>query len=226
MSNPNDSAASLDAAAATLGLTLQAHQKQAILAYIEQIQRWNKTYNLTALRKAEQVLVQHVFDSLSVVRPIQAFLADRATAGSATLLDVGSGAGLPGTLLAIMQPEWQVHCVDAVEKKMAFVRQMSGVLALPNLHAVHGRIEQLPEFGADLVVSRAFASLLDFVQLAGRHVAPHGVILAMKGRMPDDEIAEMHSAQSEWRVDHVQPLQVPQLDAQRCLVWIRRQGNS
>ena len=219
-------AAALKRAAAELELSLDERQENAILAYMTQIQKWNKTYNLTALRTPDQILVQHVLDSLSVVNPIRRFLAAHSKNESAVIVDVGSGAGLPGTLLAVMHPEWQVHCIDAVEKKMAFVRQMSSVLGLSNLHAVHGRVEQLPAYEADIVVSRAFASLPDFVELAGRHVATHGTVLAMKGKVPQDEIDSLHAAQSQWQVQGIEALHVPLLDAQRCLVWIHRQGNS
>lgn len=213
-------------AATALNLTLDERQESAILAYMAQIQKWNKTYNLTALRLPEQILVQHVLDSLAVVNPIQNFLQTRSGNDETVIVDVGSGAGLPGTLLAIMHPEWRVYCVDAVEKKMAFVRQMSSILGLPNLHAVHGRVEQLPVYNADIVVSRAFASLPDFVQWASRHAGPDGVVLAMKGRVPQNEIDALHDAQAQWRVERVEALHVPLLDAQRCLVWLHRQGNS
>ena len=225
MNQASDLSVALKQAAQELDLSLDERQERAICAYMAQIQKWNKTYNLTALRKPEQILVQHVLDSLSAVNPIRRFLATRHCENP-VIVDVGSGAGLPGTMLAVMHPEWQVYCVDAVEKKMAFVRQMAGVLGLPNLHAVHGRVEQLPVYHANVVVSRAFASLPDFVQLAGRHVGPEGLIAAMKGRVPQDEIDGLHEAQAQWLVDNIEPLHVPLLDAQRCLVWIRRQGNS
>jgi len=215
----------LSAAAEALGLDMSDSQRQALLAYPRQMQRWNKTYNLTAIRDAEQMLVQHIFDSLAAVKPLREALARTRRGGAGSVVDVGSGGGLPGVVLAIMCPQWQVCCVDAVEKKMAFVRQMSGVLGLPNLRAVHARIEALAPMEADIVVSRAFASLLDFATLAGAHVAPQGWLAAMKGREPREEIAALHE-QGRWRLRHVQPLRVPQLDAQRCLVWMSRQGNA
>src|SRR5690606_18650826 len=129
------------------------------------------TYNLTALRDPEQMLIQHVFDSLAVLPHVIDILY-KNTVENALIVDVGSGAGLPGVIMAIMQPGWSVHCIDAVEKKMAFVRQMSGALHLPNLQAVHQRVETIAPYQADVVVSRAFASLSDFASLAGRHVAP------------------------------------------------------
>lgn len=120
-----------------------------------------------------------------------------------------------------MRPQWSVTCIDAVEKKTAFVRQMSGALTLPNLQARHARIETLDPAECDIVTSRAFASLDDFAQLAGRHVRNDGTLVAMKGKVPDEEIQALH-ARGEWQVDHIQPLQVPELQAERCLIWMRR----
>src|SRR3546814_4658082 len=117
--------------------------------------------------------------SLTILPNILEIL-DKNTVKNITVVDVGSGAGLPGVVLAIMQPDWSVYCIDAVEKKMAFVRQMSGVLRLPNLQAVHQRVETLAPYQADIVVSRAFASLIDFASLAGRHVAQNGHLLDRK----------------------------------------------
>jgi 16S rRNA (guanine527-N7)-methyltransferase len=212
----------LEAAARLLGLDIEVEQREALLNYLDQLQRWNRTYNLTALRDPEQMLVQHVFDSLAIVAPLIEIL-DKNTVENITLVDVGSGAGLPGVIMAIMQPSWSVHCVDAVEKKMAFVRQVSGALRLPNLQAMHKRVETLAPYDADVVVSRAFASLVDFAGMAGRHVASSGRLLAMKGREPTEEIDALHR-QTDWRVSRIQPLSVPELNAQRCLVWMSHQG--
>jgi len=206
-----------------MGVAVSADQALALQAYIEQLQRWNRTYNLTALRHPEQMLVQHIFDSLSIVKPVSIELY-KNTVNNPRIMDIGSGAGLPGVVLAIMRPEWQIQCVDAVQKKMAFVRQMSGTLKLPNLQATHARVEQLGPADADIVVSRAFASLADFADLAGRHVARQGWLLAMKGQSPDEEQAALQQ-QTNWRVSRLEPLHVPELDAQRCLVWMSRQGN-
>ncbi|NYT61463.1 16S rRNA (guanine(527)-N(7))-methyltransferase RsmG [Alcaligenaceae bacterium] len=213
----------LVAAALELNLELGMEQADTLLAYMAQLQRWNRTYNLTALREPDQMLVQHLFDSLSVVVPLTEIL-DKNTVLNPCIVDVGSGAGLPGVVLAVLRPHWQVHCIDAVEKKMAFVRQMAAVLRLSNLHAVHARIEALPPFNADIIVSRAFASLLDFATLAGQHVDARGQLAAMKGREPHDEVVTLEQ-QTEWRVRQIQPLLVPELNAQRCLVWLSRQGN-
>ena len=211
----------LRAAAAQLNLEISKEQEETLFAYLEQLQRWNRTYNLTAVREPEQMLVQHLFDSLAVVNPLESILY-KYTA-SPTVVDVGSGAGLPGVVVAIMCPKTTVHCVDTVEKKATFIRYVAGVLRLPNLQAHHARIESLAPFEADVVVSRAFASLVDFATLAGMHVRTNGRMLAMKGREPLEEIDELQRS-TAWRVGQVDPLQVPELDARRCLVWLTEQG--
>ena len=187
-------------AAHILGLKLSDVQIDKLLTYLEQMDRWNRVYNLTAIRDPEQMLIQHIFDSLAIA-PIVCTVLDKKPVSQATIVDVGSGAGLPGVVLAIVAP-WSVHCVDAVQKKMAFVQQMAGKLDLPNLTAHHVRVEQVEPFNADVVISRAFSSLADFTDLAGRHAAADGCLLAMKGRQPDDEIAVME-ASGKWRVDSV-----------------------
>ncbi|MVW78399.1 16S rRNA (guanine(527)-N(7))-methyltransferase RsmG [Bordetella sp. 02P26C-1] len=205
-----------------LELPLTPAQTEQLLQYLAQMQRWNRTYNLTAIRDPEQMLIQHLFDSLSVVNPLS---RTANPADNAKVYDIGSGAGLPGVVIAVTRPAWQVTCVDAVEKKMAFVRQMSGVLALPNLAALHARVEAITPAQCDIVTSRAFASLIDFATLAGRHVGDSGTLVAMKGKVPEEEIHALHQ-QGEWHVEDIQMLKVPQLEAQRCLIWMRRsQGN-
>lgn len=215
----------LRAAVDQLGIEATDAQCELLLHYLQQLQKWNRTYNLTAIREPEQMLVQHVFDSLAIIPALKKYL-DTISPGSERrpIVDVGSGAGLPGVVIAILLPERQVHCIDAVEKKMAFVRQISGVLKLTNLHAHHARVESLPAFNAQVVVSRAFASLNDFAKWSGQHVAASGVLLAMKGREPHEEINALHE-QTEWRVSAIEPLHVPALDAQRCLVWMSRKDN-
>ena len=205
-----------------LRLTSQPAQRAALLEYLSQLLRWNKTYNLTAIRDSDQALVQHIFDSLSLVTPLSRVLSLNPTERP-TIVDVGSGGGLPGVILAIMLPAAQVTCVDAVEKKAMFVRQMAGVLALPNLSAQHARIETLNPLQGALVTSRAFASLQDFAQLAGPHVREGGYLVAMKGREPTEELTALH-AHTTWSAQATEPLTVPELEGQRCLVWMQRKG--
>lgn len=212
MTNRLDDIAALCAAC---GLNPSAMQLQALADYLALLQRWNATYNLTAVRDPAAMLTQHLADCLAVVPPLQ-----RHAAGG-RLLDVGSGGGLPGVVIATLLPAWDVTCVDAVGKKMAFVRQVAGTLPLPNLRAEHTRIEQLKQPPYNLITSRAFASLADFTRLTRPHLAPGGVWMAMKGRAPDDETADLPA---DVTVFHVEQLAVPGLDAQRCLVWMRPAG--
>lgn len=202
---------------AAQGLTVTEVQANRLACYFDLLQRWNATYNLTAVRDAEAMRAQHLADCLAVIAPLQR----HAAAGR--LLDVGSGGGLPGVIIATLLPAWDVTCVDAVGKKMAFVRQVAGALPLPNLHAEHGRIEALKAPPFDVVTSRAFASLADFAALTRRHLAPGGVWMAMKGRVPDDEITALPS---DVEVFHVEHLDVPGLDAHRCLVWMRPRASA
>jgi len=202
----------LDAIFAALGLVPTEKQSSALSHYLDLLQRWNTVHNLTAVRDRAAMLTQHLADCLALIPPLQRH------AGHGRLLDVGSGGGLPGVVIATMLPGWDVTCIDAVAKKMAFVRQVAGALALPNLHAVHGRVEGLKAPPFDVITSRAFASLADFTALTARHLAPGGVWMAMKGRSPDDEVAALPDTVD---VFHVEPLRVPGLDAQRCLVWMQ-----
>ena len=216
----SDMRARLERAAAVLQLSLSDEQTSALLELVSQLAKWNRTYNLTALRDAGQALVHHVFDSLAAVPPLLHWGAGQA-GGKLRILDVGSGGGLPGIVLAIAMPEAQITCVDAVEKKVSFIRQMAGVLGLRNLEARHTRIEDVEPLGCDIVISRAFASLEVFARLAGRHVALNGRLVGMKGKFPDQEIAELER-ETDWVAHDTQPLSVPELQAERCLVWMNR----
>lgn len=204
----------LDQAVAALGLELDAGQSERLLAYLALLARWNRVYNLSAVRDPAAMLVQHVVDSLAVVAPLRRQLGGRP----ARLLDVGSGAGLPGLMLAIAMPELEVTCVDAVGKKVAFVRDAAGMLDLSNLQAIHARVEKLGGGSYDIIVSRAFASLADFLSLTRHLGTAETMWLAMKGKIPVDEIAALPS---DYNVFHVEQIAVPGLAADRCLVWIR-----
>jgi 16S rRNA (guanine527-N7)-methyltransferase len=182
--------------------------------FLALLARWNAAYNLTAVRDPAQMRTQHLADCLAVLPPLQRHLGARA----ARILDVGSGGGLPGVVLAAAGPAWDVTCVDAVGKKAAFVRQAASELALPNLHAEHARVETLRALPFDVITARAFAALPDFVHLTRPLLAPGGVWLAMKGKRPVDEIAALPD---DVEAFHVEPLAVPGLDADRCLVWMR-----
>ena len=196
-----------------LRLELEERQIAQLLAYLALLQKWNRVYNLTAVRQPVDMLTHHLLDSLVVVAPLL-----RQTGGRPIrLLDVGSGAGLPGVVIAICCPEIQVDCVDAVAKKAAFIQQAAATLQLANLQGVHARVECLSG-SYDVVASRAFASLPDFVRLSAGALAPNGVWLAQKGRHPGEEIDAL-PAMAE--VFHVEQLEVPGLQAERCIVWLR-----
>ena len=211
----------LERVIAKYGLVITTAQKKSLLNYLEQLNKWNKTYNLTAIRDQEQALVQHLFDSLSLVNPIQRTLQTKGIT-QPLIMDVGSGGGLPGVILAITLPEASIKCVDAVEKKIAFIRHVAGVLQLKNLKVVHDRVEELENQQMDLVTSRAFASLRDFATLSGKHVSVTGELVAMKGKYPKDEISELQN--TAWAEKEIETLIVPELDAERCLVWMQRKG--
>ncbi|MBK6005557.1 16S rRNA (guanine(527)-N(7))-methyltransferase RsmG [Ramlibacter ginsenosidimutans] len=214
MSAASDPSARLVAAAAALGIELGVRQQEQLLAYLELIAKWNKVYNLTAVRDPDEMLVQHLFDSLAAVPALR-----RQTGGRAVrLLDVGSGAGLPGVVIAVCCPEIHVDCVDTVGKKAAFIQQVAVQLRLPNLRGLHDRVEQLAG-PYEVVSSRAFASLADFVTWSEGALAAGGVWLAMKGKRPDAELAALPPAAEAF---HVEQLIVPELSAERCIVWMRR----
>jgi 16S rRNA (guanine527-N7)-methyltransferase len=210
--------AGLRAGVASLGLELTEAQVQTLLAYQDWVAKWNRVYNLTALRDPQEMLTHHLLDSLAVVQPLRRHLAQRGQGAQPRLLDVGSGAGLPGVVLAITCPELDVSCVDTVAKKALFIQQVAAALRLPNLHGVHARVETLTQ-PFDVVTSRAFASLVDFTQWSAGALAGQGVWLAMKGKVPQDEMAALPAGVE---VFHVEPLTVPGLDAERCIVWMRR----
>jgi 16S rRNA (guanine527-N7)-methyltransferase len=195
------------------------------------IQKWTKVYNLTAVRDPVEMLTHHLLDSLAVIAPLRsqltavraggvAGLQDQANAEApkVRLLDVGSGAGLPGVVIAICCPDVLVDCVDTVAKKVAFIRQVAVTLKLSNLRGVHARVESLTE-KYDVVSSRAFASLADFTCWSSMALAEHGIWLAMKGKRPVDEIGTLPAHAG---VFHVEQLKVPGLEAERCIVWMRK----
>lgn len=198
-----------------IGLPLGEEQIANLLAHQALIAKWTRVYNLTALRDPREMLTHHLLDCLAAIPALRRRLGDAPQ----QVLDVGAGAGLPGVAWAIVQPHWQVTCVDAVAKKATFIRQVAAELALPNLRAEHARVEDLRPLPWTLITSRAFASLPDFVSLTRPLLAPGGWWAAMKGRAPDDERAGLPD---DIVVDAVEPLTVPRLEAERCLVWMRR----
>ncbi len=197
----------LAAGLAELGIELSADQQGKLLAFRDLLLKWNKTYNLTALRDPELAISHHLLDSLAILPHV----------GAGPLLDVGSGGGLPGIPLAIARPELSVSMVDTVQKKATFLQQAAIQLGLKNVVAHHARVEQLPG-QYEQISSRAFAELKLFTDLTRHLLAPGGRWLAMKGVRPDDEIAALAS---DIVVEHIIPLHVPGLDAERHLIILK-----
>ena len=235
----------LNAGLASLGLTLSDAQVTQLMDYLALLQKWNKVYNLTAVRDPAEMMTHHLLDSLAAIQPLlrqiggePGFAAgppqgETAPAGGSDprsggawgqpirLLDVGSGGGLPGVVIAIVCPHIDVSCVDTVGKKAAFIQQAAATLRLPNLRGVHARVETLKAEqggGFDVVCSRAFASLADFTAWSRAALKPDGVWMAMKGKHPEDELAALPA---DVAVFHVEQLLVPGLDAERCIIWMR-----
>jgi len=209
--------AGLRSGAQALGLVLTDAQIQHLFDYAALIQKWNKVYNLTALRDPADMLTHHLLDSLTAIAPLR-----RHTQGQPIkVLDVGSGGGLPGVVLAICMPELNVSCVDTVAKKAAFVQQVAVSLKLPNLRGLHARVESLTD-PYQVICSRAFASLPDFVTWSRSALAEGGVWMAMKGKHPQGEIEALPA---DVQVFHVEPLTVPGLDVERCMVWMKAKSD-
>ena len=207
----------LQTGAEALGLALDAAQLTLLMDFLVLLQKWNKVYNLTAVRGPEEMLTHHLLDSLAAVLPLRRHVAQAGLAAPVRLLDVGSGGGLPGVVFAICCPGVDVSCVDTVGKKAAFIQQAAVQLRLPNLHGVHARVESLV-IPFEVVSCRAFAALADFTTWSRQALAPHGVWLAMKGKHPEEELAALPA---DVQVFHVEQLAVPGLDAERCIVWMR-----
>ena len=199
-----------------LGLSLGEDVQKQLLNYMALIQKWNKVYNLTALRDSQEILTHHLLDSLSAIGPL--LQQTQSFQGVFTFLDVGSGGGLPGVVIAICCPGVSVTCVDTVSKKAAFVQQVAASLKLANLKGLHARVETLTG-PFDVVGSRAFASLPDFVNWSADALAGDGVWMAMKGKLPEEEMSALPPIA---KVFHVEQLHVPGLDAERCMIWMKK----
>jgi 16S rRNA (guanine527-N7)-methyltransferase len=197
----------LNAGLAELSLTLSEPQIASLLGYIQLIVKWNKAYNLTAVREPLEMVNLHLLDSLAILPHLP----------NGRIADIGTGAGIPGIPLAICRPDCQFTLVDSNSKKTRFVQQAVLELKLNNVEVVHSRVEQFkPAIPFDAVLTRAFASLPEIVALTGHLLAETGVLLAMKGQAPNDELTGINT------VGQVIPLHVPGIDAERCLIRIER----
>ncbi|GAB3402107.1 16S rRNA (guanine(527)-N(7))-methyltransferase RsmG [Massilia agilis] len=194
-----------------LGLSLSEAQQGQLMDYLALMAKWNSVYNLTSLRDPMQMVTHHLLDSLAAVP---------AFAGASNVLDVGAGGGLPGIVLAIARPDMKVSMVDTVHKKTAFLTQVKAELGLANVTVYTARVEQLQVSDKfDVITSRAFADLSDFVNWSGHLLAQGGRFIALKGVAPAEEQQRLPR---EWKVTELRPLRVPRLGAERHLVFIER----
>ena len=215
-----DAELALRAGLAALQLSLSDAQIQELLDYQTLIGKWTKVYNLTAVRDPAEMLTHHLLDSLAAaVAPLQKYLQGRGLSAP-SLLDVGSGAGLPGVVMAICCPSLAVTCVDTVGKKAAFIKHVALALGLPNLTGLHARVETITQ-PFDVICSRAFASLADFAGWSQAALSPGGVWMALKGKHPAEELAMLPP---DVVMFHVEPLAVPGLAAERCIIWLQKTG--
>ena len=187
-----------------LGLPLSETQQRTLLLYLDQLLLWNKAYNLTAITDPEEALIKHVIDCLSIITHLPA----------GSLLDIGTGAGLPAVIIAICQPERQCTALDSNQKKIRFIKQISSELSLSNMQPIASRIEA-HEASYAVVTSRAFASLIDFVEVAQPRLADGGFLCAMKGKVPSEE--ELQALDSDWHIKTIK-LTVPRLHDSRHLI--------
>ena len=187
-----------------LGLPLSETQQRTLLLYLDQLLLWNKAYNLTAITDPEEALIKHVIDCLSIITHLPA----------GSLLDIGTGAGLPAVIIAICQPERQCTALDSNQKKIRFIKQISSELGLSNMQPIASRIEA-HEASYAVVTSRAFASLIDFVEVAQPRLADGGFLCAMKGKVPNEE--ELQVLDSDWHIKTIK-LTVPRLHDSRHLI--------
>jgi 16S rRNA (guanine527-N7)-methyltransferase len=215
LSNRDEFSALLNEGAAKLTISLSTRQIDKLLDYLALLVKWNSVYNLTSVRDPQQMVIQHLLDAMSALFAFK---------GAKRVLDVGTGGGLPGIVIAIWameaEPEMQVHLIDTVKKKTAFLTQVKAELGLEQVTVHSGHVEKLvSENTFDVITSRAFAELIDFVKLSGHLLEQDGIMIALKGKMPDEEIQRLPVA---WRVEKVESLSVPGMQADRHLVWIKK----
>ena len=197
---------------AELGLALSAAQQEQLLDYLALLNKWNSVYNLTSVRDPMQMMTLHLLDSLAAVPAFQ---------GAQNVLDVGAGGGLPGVVLAISKPDMKLSMIDTVHKKTAFLTQVKAELGLANVTVYTKKVQELEvKQPFDVITSRAFADLSDFVNWSGHLLAEGGRFIALKGTAPQDERERLPEP---WKVERLQALEVPGLEAERHLVFIARQ---
>jgi 16S rRNA (guanine527-N7)-methyltransferase len=212
-----DLRATLDEGVSALGLDLPAEARRRLVDYVALLDKWNRTYNLTAIREPAKMVTHHLLDTLAALPEL-----DARAPGAARVLDVGSGAGLPGVPFAIARPSWTVDMLEPVHKKATFITQAIAELGIRNAAAIAARVEDhRPNTPYPIVVSRAFADLAAFADASARHLSADGLLVAMKGVHPDEELAELPAS---YAVERVVPLAVPGVNAARHLVLVRKRS--
>lgn len=199
-------------ACTALHLPIDDNKINALLHYLDGLLLWTKAYNLTAITKPKDALIKHILDCLAAIPAFENSLKNKGLNDNIRLLDIGTGAGLPSVIVAIMRPDWHITALDSNSKKIRFIRQMAGELGLNNITPVASRIEEFDE-KFTLITSRAFASLVDFVAVSEPLLATNGILCAMKGKVPSDELAIL----GDWQQSVIH-IQVPQLSDERCVV--------
>ncbi|MBW0454154.1 MAG: 16S rRNA (guanine(527)-N(7))-methyltransferase RsmG [Candidatus Kinetoplastibacterium crithidii] len=197
-------------------IDLSLTQQDMIKEYVLFLQKWNKYYNLTSISDLKGIITHHIIDSISVLPFLDSILEFH----DVDICDVGSGAGLPGIIISIMRPNWNVVCVDSIGKKTVFMNQIGHMLGLSNLKVIKSRIELLDGLSFDLIISRAFSSLKNFAKYTKHLLKVDGIFCAMKGKIPNDEILDLLSTQ-EFFVDKIEILDNIDFMTNRCLVFVR-----
>ena len=205
----------LVAAEQRLGLALDGHQRDQLLEYVSLLTQWSKTYNLTAIREPRAIMSHHVADCLAVAAPLGRALNGRSYR---RLADVGSGAGLPGIVLAVALPSLDVTCVESVGKKAAFIRHAAAALGLANVEVEARRVEEIAYTQYDLITSRAFSTLAAFVKMTSQLLEPNGHWLAMKGKTPSEELSNLPADVNVFHVEQLASID----EVQRCLIWMNK----
>ena len=195
-----------------LNITFSNTQVEQLLGYLDNLLLWTKAYNLTAITNPQEAFIKHILDCLAIIFNLPFF--DKS---NISVLDIGTGAGLPAVVIAIMRPDWHITALDSNSKKVRFIRQMAGELSLSNITPVASRIQDF-DGQFDVITSRAFASLDDFVALATPYLKINGVLYAMKGKAPtDDDLANLGS----WHID-IKSINVPKLGDERCVIYLKK----
>jgi len=193
-----------------MDLPLWAAQREQLMDYLALMAKWNGVYNLTSLRDPMQMVTHHLLDSLAAVSAFE---------GAQNVLDVGAGGGLPGIVLAIARPDMKVSLIDTVHKKTAFLTQVKAELGLSNVTVYTMKVQDLKAGPFDVITSRAFADLSDFVTWSGHLLQDGGRFIALKGTAPADEQERLPG---EWKVRELRPIKVPKVEAERHLVFIEK----